>query len=294
KSLCTRLDSSLYRFFLARVGLRFLTEHHIACDPHSTVVQGGLIDNRCDPVVESRSVIADVEDWCVDAFGVCPPLSLVVPAAYPKHTRAGPRKTAKTRKAMTYVPTHFRYMLTELLANSAAATIRRHDKREQGGNGRMAGSLNAQTEPLPEVQIIIAMGYEDVTIKISDQGGGISRSKLDSIWTFAHSTLSQKAKAKTLPRSMTDPSPSLTSRASEVSIRGFGLPLARIYARYFGGELTLKSMEGYGVDTYLQLPILGEECENLPEAVENSPGNKDSTEEDQVGQSWQSLLSKSL
>ena len=146
KSLCTRLDSSLYRFFLARVGLRFLTEHHIACDPHSTVVQGGLIDNRCDPVVESRSVIADVEDWCVDAFGVCPPLSLVVPAADPKHTRAGPRKTAKTRKAMTYVPTHFRYMLTELLANSAAATIRRHDKREQGGNGRMAGSLNAQTE----------------------------------------------------------------------------------------------------------------------------------------------------
>ena len=144
------------------------------------------------------------------------------------------------------------------------------------------------------MQIIIAMGYEDVTIKISDQGGGISRSKLDSIWTFAHSTLSQKAKAKTLPRSMTDPSPSLTSRASEVSIRGFGLPLARIYARYFGGELTLKSMEGYGVDTYLQLPILGEECENLPEAVENSPGNKDSTEEDQVGQSWQSLLSKSL
>jgi pyruvate dehydrogenase kinase 2/3/4 len=198
---------------------------------------------------------------------------------------------AKRMKVMTYVPTHFRYMLMELLSNSAVATIRRHDK--SGGSSRMAGSLNAQTEPLPDVQIIIAMGYEEVTIKISDQGGGISRSKLDSIWTFAHSTLSQ-SEAPPLPNSLTDPSPSLTSRSSEVSIRGFGLPLARIYARYFGGELTLKSMEGYGVDTYLQLPIFGSDCENLPDAVANSPGNTDSTEEDAVGQSWQSLLSKSL
>jgi hypothetical protein len=53
-------------------------------------------------------------------------------------------------------------------------------------------------------------------------------------------------------------------------------------------------MEGYGVDTYLQLPIFGSDCENLPDAVANSPGNTDSTEEDAVGQSWQSLLSKSL
>ena len=60
-------------------------------------------------------------------------------------------------------------------------------------------------------------------------------------------------------------------------IRGFGLPLARIYARYFGGELTLKSMEGYGLDAYMYLPVLGVSCENLPEQVNLSPGNLDST-----------------
>ena len=59
-------------------------------------------------------------------------------------------------------------------------------------------------------------------------------------------------------------------------VRGFGLPLARIYARYFGGELTIKSMEGYGVDAYLYLPVLGRACENLPESVSKSPGNLDS------------------
>jgi hypothetical protein len=94
-SLCNRLDSSLYRFFLSRVGLRFLTEHHIACDPHSTSVQGGLIDNKCDPVTESRKVIEDVEEWCMEEFGVSPPLTLVVPKEYPKHTRKGMSKVRR-------------------------------------------------------------------------------------------------------------------------------------------------------------------------------------------------------
>ena len=58
---------------------------------------------------------------------------------------------------------------------------------------------------------------------------------------------------------------------------GFGLPLARVYARYFGGDLTLKSMEGYGVDVYIHLPVLGIACENLPESVILSPGNQDSS-----------------
>ena len=50
------------------------------------------------------------------------------------------------------------------------------------------------------------------------------------------------------------------------------MPLARIYARYLGGELTLKSMEGYGLDAYLHLPRLGDACEHLPLQVKFSPG----------------------
>lgn len=29
---------------------------------------------------------------------------------------------------------------------------------------------------------------------------------------------------------------------------GMGLPLSRVYARYFGGDVLLKSMEGFGMD----------------------------------------------
>lgn len=37
---------------------------------------------------------------------------------------------------------------------------------------------------------------------------------------------------------------------------GFGLPMARLYARYFGGELTLVNLPHYGVDAYVTLRAL--------------------------------------
>lgn len=37
---------------------------------------------------------------------------------------------------------------------------------------------------------------------------------------------------------------------------GFGLPLSRLYARYFAGDLKLVSMPGFGVDAYLTIKRL--------------------------------------
>lgn len=128
----------------------------------------------------------------------------------------------------------------------------------------------ATDNSLPSVRVVIAKGAEDVTIKIADRGGGVPRSVLDKMWTFAHSGASDEIQSKENDTSFE------TDEFSGGNIRGFGLPLARIYARYFGGELTLKSMEGYGVDAYLYLPVLGKACENLPKRVMMSPGNQDS------------------
>ena len=124
---------------------------------------------------------------------------------------------------------------------------------------------------LPPIKIVVTKGEEDVSIKIADQGGGMPRSVTKRIWTFAHSTLSKEG------RTREDKNDFGKDEFTGGHICGFGLPLARIYARYFGGEVTIKSMEGYGVDAYLYLPVLGVACENLPQRVIHSPGNLDSS-----------------
>lgn len=58
---------------------------------------------------------------------------------------------------------------------------------------------------------------------------------------------------------------------------GVGLPLARLHARYYGGDVVLKSMEGFGTDAYVYLNRLGHGCENLPQGVRLSPAQLDSS-----------------
>eukprot|EP00957_Ditylum_brightwellii_P105723 8062545-Ditylum_brightwellii.AAC.1 len=45
---------------------------------------------------------------------------------------------------------------------------------------------------------------------------------------------------------------------------GYGLLISCSYARYFGGDLTIMSMEGYGMDAFVYLTRLGSMREPLP------------------------------
>jgi pyruvate dehydrogenase kinase 2/3/4 len=42
-----------------------------------------------------------------------------------------------------------------------------------------------------------------------------------------------------------------------------GLPLSRVYAEYWAGKLEVHSLEGYGVDAFLQISRLGNKNEQL-------------------------------
>jgi len=44
-----------------------------------------------------------------------------------------------------------------------------------------------------------------------------------------------------------------SEQRNPIAGKGFGLPLSRLYAQYFGGGLDLVSMEGYGTDVFLRL-----------------------------------------
>jgi hypothetical protein len=46
-------------------------------------------------------------------------------------------------------------------------------------------------------------------------------------------------------------------RNSPLAGLGYGLPVARQYARYFGGDLQIMSVEGYGTDAFVHLNRFG-------------------------------------
>merc|ERR1712048_5210 len=99
------------------------------------------------------------------------------------------------------------------------------------------------------------------------EGGGIPRSALPLAWSYfdgQSASLPCRGHRHTVPLGKGSPS-------------GVGLPLARLHARYYGGDLLLRSTEAFGTDAYLFLNRLGQNCENLPHGVRMSPAMRDSS-----------------
>ncbi len=89
---------------------------------------------------------------------------------------------------------------------------------------------------------------------------GIAHHNLDEFPSRAeHANSSSLAQSTSggVPAPQKNPLRDFAVTASPLAGLGYGLPIARNYARYFGGELTIVSMEGYGTDGYIYLPRLG-------------------------------------
>jgi pyruvate dehydrogenase kinase 2/3/4 len=120
----------------------------------------------------------------------------------------------------------------------------------------------ATGEPLGEVTVVIADADDnsDVVVKVSDTAGGIPRSKLNRIFSFSAASRNYKEVANDLadqslcqalgPASLQGGAPDVLSPASD---EGHALPLAKVYATLFGGDLKLLSMEGHGTDCYVYI-----------------------------------------
>jgi pyruvate dehydrogenase kinase 2/3/4 len=141
-----------------------------------------------------------------------------------------------------YMPTHLHYILLELLKNAMRATVENH---------------GVDADDYPPVGVIIADGTanEDVVIKVTDEGGGIPRSQMDKIWSYLFTTADPSVQEGFIADH---------SAESPIAGLGYGLPISRSYARYFGGDIDLMSMEGYGTDAFVYLRRLGNSREPLP------------------------------
>jgi len=213
-------------FYLSRIGIRILIGQHIALHEPPKNNHIGLISTKCSPVQVAQDSINDARSICMREYGAAPEVTVY----------GDPNFT------FPYVPSHLHHMVFELVKNSLRAVQDRFDGEDD-------------MEP-PPIRLVVAEGGEDVTIKVSDEGGGIPRSGMPRIWTYLYST----AKHTVAMESVEDAGEGPVVLAGY----GYGLPISRLYARYFGGDLQIISMEGYGTDAYLHLNRLGNSQEPLP------------------------------
>lgn len=167
-----------------------------------------------------------------------------------------------------YILSHLEYIVGELLRNSVQAVMEKYPDSSQ---------------PPPPIEVLVCETPQHVIMRISDQGGGIPREILPYLWSFSKGPRTQSrlenlgrvpAMAATMQELKVSPErrhdrefhegslEALTSRPPNLRL-GMGLPMSRVYAEYWAGSLELHSLEGYGVDAFLQISKLGNKNEQV-------------------------------
>ncbi|KAF7319189.1 Protein-serine/threonine kinase [Mycena chlorophos] len=210
------IQAWLDRFYLSRIGIRFLIGQHIALNnqqAHEDYV--GIICTNANVHDIVQEAIENARFVCEEHYAMFkgPPVQLICPP----------------NLCFPFLKTHSR------------AVVERHGVENE--------------DAFPPIKVVVVEGTEDITIKISDEGGGIPRSAIPLIWTYMYTTMENQA---------IDQDFHASDFKAPMAGFGYGLPLSRLYARYFGGDLRLIAMDGFGTDVYIHLNRLSSSREPLP------------------------------
>ncbi|CAN6669821.1 hypothetical protein TRVA0_042S00474 [Trichomonascus vanleenenianus] len=222
------IQTFLDRFYMSRIGIRMLIGQHVALNNDRGVRPDyvGIICTNTNVQEIAYCAAENARMLCQEWYGLfeAPRVEIV---CHPSIN-------------FMYVPGHLNHMLFETIKNSLRAVVEHYGE---------------DADEFPPIKVIVAEGQEDITIKISDEGGGIPRREVPFVWTYMYTTV------KDTP--LMDPDMSRNDFKAPMAGFGYGLPISRLYARYFGGDLKLISMEGYGTDVYLHLNRLSSSSEPL-------------------------------
>ncbi|KAG5341989.1 hypothetical protein C0989_006138 [Termitomyces sp. Mn162] len=159
-----------------RISVRLIAEQHIALsqaleNPHADTSRVGVVDLQCSPKAMINMCGSFVSELCEATFGASPPLVI------DGHTSA----------TFAYVPVHLEYMLTEILKNAFRATVEHHSKH------------HLPSRPLAPVTITISPSSSIngtppyFSLRIRDQGGGVSQANMTRIFSYAFTTAGRGA-----------------------------------------------------------------------------------------------------
>ncbi|XP_016132478.1 pyruvate dehydrogenase (acetyl-transferring) kinase isozyme 3, mitochondrial-like isoform X2 [Sinocyclocheilus grahami] len=219
----------LDRFYTNRISFRMLINQHTLLFGDAACLAQPKHIGSIDPACNVAEVVTDAYETakmlCEQYYMTAPELKIG------EFNSKAPKKPIQ----VVYVPSHLFHMLFELFKNSMRATVELYENSSEG---------------LPPVKAMVTLGKEDLSI--SDKGGGVPLRKIDRLFNYMYSTA---------------PTPRLDPSQTTVPLAGFGygLPISRLYARYFQGDLNLYSIEGFGTDAVIHLKALSSESfERLP------------------------------
>ena len=275
------MDKFMSNILRSRISRRVIAEQHLALTEAFHVQRTSL--DRQSEAADSRSRSdGDISDQVLLKCNARQVLDccIAITKHVAKQAYAAERQVPEIRlvgdleASFPYVMSHLEYIVGELLRNSMQAVVERHRDREGA---------------LPPIEVLVCETPQHVIFRVSDQGGGIPRDILPDIWSFSKgprhqsrlqnlshvpkmaatlqdletSNASSQEPTATAATHMNNSSLStLTSRPPNLRL-GVGLPMSRVYAEYWAGSLEVQSMEGYGVDAFLQIPKLGNKNEQL-------------------------------
>ncbi|KAI8971495.1 hypothetical protein BDF20DRAFT_884791 [Mycotypha africana] len=182
----------LDRFYMSRIGIRMLMGQH------SALYRGPFMPNYVGVICTKTNIkeiaqdaIANARFICEEHYGLfkAPEVQMFCPGNI----------------EFMYVPSHLNHMVFELLKNSLRAVVERFGTDYE--------------DEYPPIKLVIAHGKEDITIKISDEGGGLPRSGIPVIWTYMYTT----AQAQEL-----EPDYNKSEFKAPMAGFGYGLPTSRL------------------------------------------------------------------
>lgn len=234
----------------ARIGTRLIAEHHIALtnpiDPDEYI---GAVEIACKPSRILKHTAAFVGDICDLKYGVVPQIKFDNPQGIDA--------------TIPYIPVHLEYMFTELLKNAFRASIEFAQKqpKKHNNNGEMiqeeeednyifSTSLN---EPLAPVLITIVKTSTGLIIRIRDRGGGIPPALENKVFDYSFTTFDDSQGEGDGVGSSGFSTLNAVPGGNSIAGLGYGLPLSRAYAEFFGGKLQIQTYYGWGTDVYITL-----------------------------------------
>ncbi|KAL5636148.1 hypothetical protein ACGC1H_004838 [Rhizoctonia solani] len=294
-----RISSFLDLSIRGRIAVRLIAEQHIALsravreqsglktDKKQSVGEVGVASANCVPADMVRMCAAFVSELCEATLGATPPLVIdgVVDTKFsyvPVHIeyilteilKNSYRATVEHHQKLGKRSIHDLPPVTVTIAPPTAPSSTIVDNEDPAATSSPRGDKPSNSPA----------SY--LSIRVRDEGGGVPPTNLSRIFSYAFTTagrLAQVGEDEGGPYAAQHiggaaamgggsgagagnvfgeiAGRGLQTGMGTIAGLGYGLPMAQLYAKYFGGSLQLISLYGHGADVFIKLRCLDEDAD---------------------------------